>query len=346
MRIDELRESLHAHGDEVGEDSPVARVQAVRGRIRTARRRRAAAAAVGTATAVAALALTVVPGLGGAPDPGPAQQPHPSEPAADGYVKHGLVFRDEVLGEKLLGAAVGDPGQAEVSFTFTAPDVPLRFSPTCYGVGIDYIVRVSVEGRPHSGTACRRERDPDPGANGLTNDAEPRELLRDWDARPGDRLTVTVTLERHEGDDGPEPGTAAVIGAGVYEDTRPERMVAGVEVPELVEHEGRTWELVGTYESNPGEDRLWIGAEGTEHDAPYLVLAATSGFRGESVYEIRLDGAVMSRDEASQTNGASGPSWQTVRVFRPGRPHELELTVRKGATDRTRLAFLDYEPVE
>lgn len=343
MRIDELRSTLHEHGDVVGEESSATRLQAVHGRVSAARRRRAAVAAGGAVAAVAAVALAVVPGLGERPGPGPAQNPPGRELRDGGYVKDGVVFRDDVLGEKLLGAAIGDPGQAVVSFDIVAPDVGLRFSPLCYGVGPEYLVRLEVEGHPVSGSSCTREKDTDPGATGSTIDADPRDLLRDWGARPGDVLTVELSLQDSKDRKVTVLDTDAVIGAGVYEDTRPRQTVAGVEVPELIEHEGREWRLVSTFASEPGSRRLWIGAEGGERDTQHLILVATSGFKGETVYEIRRDGRVV--DGASQAAGAEGPSWQTVGVFRPRVAYELELTVQKGLTERTRLAFVAYEPV-
>ena len=131
MRIDELRSTLDEHGAAVDDAGTARRVEAVHGRIRAARRRRVAAAAGGTVVAVAAFALAVVPGRGTAPDLTPAQPPS----AAADYAKDGVVFRGAVLGERLLGAAIGDPGQAELSFDVRVGETGLRFSPLCYGVG-------------------------------------------------------------------------------------------------------------------------------------------------------------------------------------------------------------------
>ena len=89
-----------------------------------------AVAAAGTAAVAAAAAPGRRTGsrVPLAPDPGPADGP---TSWAAGYTKDGVTFRAEVLGERLLGAAIGDPGQGTVSFEFEAgrqdlaqPDVP------------------------------------------------------------------------------------------------------------------------------------------------------------------------------------------------------------------------------
>ena len=136
----------------------------------------------------------------------------------------------------------------------------------------------------------------------------------------------------------------AVIGAGVYEDTWPGRVIAGVEVPDQIEHDGRVWELATVYEGDPGGDSIRIQADAANDNGRHLVVAATSGFRGEASYSIELDGEVI--DGLTQSSGTSGPSWQTIREFEDGSPYELELTVEKGLTDRTRLALLTYLPAD
>ncbi len=338
MRIDELRSTLDDHGAAVDDVGTAHRVEAVHGRIRAARRRRVAAAAGGTVVAVAGIALAVVPGMGAAPDLAPAE--HPSPAVAD-YEKDGVVFRDVVLGERLLGAAIGDPGQAELSFDVRVGETGLRFTPLCYGVGRGYAVGLEVEGHRLSGAWCQRDRDPDPGASSTTFDVDPLEQRRKWNAEPGDVITVDVVIERSQGADGPVPATA-VIGAGVYESTRPGRIVAGVRVPDQIEHDGRVWTLALVYEGDPGSDSIRIETDADSDNGPHVVVAATSGFRGEASYSIELDGEVI--DGMSQSPGTTGPSWQTVREFEDGSPYELELVVEKGLTDRTRLALLSYLP--
>jgi catechol 2,3-dioxygenase-like lactoylglutathione lyase family enzyme len=342
MRIDELRETLHRHGGGVEGHAATARVQEVHGRIATARRRRVAGVAGGTVAAVAAIALVVVPGFDSpAPGPGPVGVPTPS---AAGLTKHGVTFRAEVLGERLLGAAVGDPGQSTVSFDFVVGEEGLRFSPLCYVPGPHLMVTYSVAGRPAGAVGCDKNLDPDPGAGGVTYEAPPEKVLRGWGLAPGDTATMTLRLVSAEDSQGATvEDPQAVIGGGVYTDDRQTRVVAGAEVPDRVEHDGRVWGLESTYESVRGYQDVHIltGARGVQADT--LVGIAFSGLDSPSAWDIRLDGEVV--DSGERGRGVDGPSWGQWRTFERGEVYDLRLVVTEGLTDRTRLAFLSYTPV-
>lgn len=346
MRTDELRTLLHERGDEVVDHGAPARVGAMHERVRAVRRRRAAVAGGGLVAAVAAVALAVVPGTI-LPD-----QPAPAGPVEgvlneDGYAKDGVTYRPEVLGERLLGAGIGAPGETELFVDLEVGRTGLRFSPLCYGVGTDWAVEVAVEGHPVSGSACQEGKDTDPGANGYTFDAPPSKLLREWGVKPGQVATVTVGLTPAEGDGGDDTSEHenAVIGVGVYEDTRPHVDVAGVEVPELMEYDGRVWEMAGQYESDPGRPTIWIGRDPGDSNGPSLTVAAVSGLRGPARYTILLDGKEAGGSEL--TSGATGPSWETLGVLdAENEGFGLRMRVDKGLTDTTRLGFATFYPVD
>lgn len=339
MRIDELRRTLHEHGDGIEAAGPAARLQEVHGRIRTARRRRATVAVGGTAAAVAAVALAVVPNLQ------PDQAPAPAGPdRVAGYSKDGVTFRDEVLGERLLGAVIGDPGESQVKTEVVVGEEGLRFSPTCYGVGPDHSVTYSLGGSPVGAVSCQQVPDPDPGADGVTLDATPERMRRDWNLEPGDTASFVLRLVASEDSDGPTVHVPeAVIGGGVYEDTRPTRVVAGVEVPELLEHDGRVWELAGTYESDPGSRRNHIWSDEVDGAAEdQLTVVAASGLRGRAAFDVLVDGEVVESSERHLEEGS--PTWQVVQVVDRGTVYDLETRVTEGLTGRTRLAFVHYWP--
>jgi hypothetical protein len=261
----------------------------------------------------------------------------------DGYTKDGITYRADVLGEKLLGAAIGDPGDLEVSFELTVPHQGLRVSPLCHGPGPGHVVEVSVDGHALTGSSCHRDPDPDPGKDGNTwPDGNP---LDRWNIRPGDRVTVTAALKA-ERKGGPVEGEGAVVGVGIYEDTRPRDLLARVEVPALIEWEGRTWELGSKYEADPGSPSLWIGRDPGDANGPSLTIAAVHGLRGPAKYTTLLDGDPHGGGEILG-RGDGGPSWEIVGVLDPeDEGFSLELRVDKGLTDRTRLGFASYYPVD
>jgi hypothetical protein len=341
MSIDELRSTLHEHGDAVEAASPPARLEEVHGRIRTARRRRAAVAAGGTAAMVATIALVAVPTLQRDPAPEPA-----APDLAAGYTKDGVTFRDEVLGERLLGARVGDPGENEVSFDLVVGEEGLRFSPVCYGVGDGFMVDYAIADSPIGGVGCSPERPRDPDADGTRIEAAPADLLDDWGLQPGDTTQVTLSLVRVDEEGGAEPTTHpdAVIGGAVYEDTRPRQVVAGVEVPELLEHGGRVWELASTYESGAGARGIDIWSD-EEDGAPddQLTVLAVSGLRGDAAYEFLVDDEVVDSRELQLDQGS--PTWQIAHVVERGAVYQLEARVTRGRTGQTRLGLVHYWPV-
>jgi len=341
MRTDELRTLLHERGEEVVDLGAQARVGAVHERVRTVRRRRAAAAGGGLVGAVAAVALAVVPGTTLPDKPAPAR-PVEGVLTEDGYTKDGVTYRPEVLGERLVGAAIGDPGETEVSFEMTVPKPGIRVSPLCHGVG-DHTVEVSVDGHALTGSGCHQDPDPDPGKDGNTwPDGDP---LDRWGIRPGDRGTVTAALTG-ERKGGPAAGMGAVIGVGIYEDTRPRTELAGVEVPELIEWEGRVWELAWKYESDPGSPSMRMGRDPGDSNGPTLTVAAVGGLRGPAKYTVLRDGEPESGGEVIG-DGAAGPFWETLGVLdADDEGFDLRLRVDEGRTDRSRLGFATYDPVD
>jgi hypothetical protein len=261
----------------------------------------------------------------------------------DGYTKDGITYRPEVLGERLLGAAIGDPGELEVSFELTVPRTGLRVSPLCHGPGPGHVVEVAVDGHALTGSGCHQDPDPDPGKDGNTwPDGDP---LDRWGIRPGDRVTVTAALTADR-KGGPVEGEGAVVGVGIYEDTRPRTELAGVEVPELIEWEGRVWELAWKYESDPGSPSMRIGRDPGDSNGPTLTVAAVGGLRGPAKYTVLVDGEPESGGEVIG-DGAAGPFWETLGVLDANdEGFDLRLRVDEGRTDRSRLGFATYDPVD
>ena len=114
------------------------------------------------------------------------------------------------------------------------------------------MVAYAVNGKPTGAVGCHTKADPT-WAGGSTFEAPPEKVLLGWGPSPGDTATLTLRLVSGEDVDGATVERPdVVIGAGVYEDTRGTRIVAGAEVPDRVEHGGRVWTLTSLHESDPG----------------------------------------------------------------------------------------------
>ena len=101
-----------------------------------------------------------------------------------------------------------------------------------------------------------------------------------------------------------------VIGAGVYEDTRGTRIVAGAEVPDRVEHGGRAWTLT-SLRVGPGLEDIRILTDRKGAQEEVLVGIALSGLDTLSAWDISLDGGVVE-------SGSRGAAWTGRRGCRGG----------------------------
>ncbi len=266
------------------------------------------------------------------------------EPPA-GYTKDGVTYRQDVLGERLVGAAIGDPGETDIRFDITIPETGLRFSDLCYGVGIEYMVNVSVAGHSLGGSSCTETKVFDPGRGGVTFPAgDGRPQLREWGLQPGDSATMRVRM-RPAGRELSHPvaeNPDAVIGLGVYEDSAATVPAAGDEAPERYEFKGQEWQQVTVFDSDPGGG--WLDVSHTAINRPTLVYTKFTGLGEHALLRLVVDGEIQVEKQVDV--GAPAAGGGTELVIPAGQASELSLRVRRGLTDRTRLAIVLYEPVE
>ncbi len=148
----------------------------------------------------------------------------------------GTTFREQVGGDLLLAAAIGDVGEDEVGIEITVPEGgTVRWSTLCQDAprGAWTHVDFGARGEYVTGPGCD---DPnfDPGAGGSTSSL----------GRPGDTLEATVYLT--DGADGPRVGGNRVrLGLAAYDVAEPTSRVAGYDVPELLEEDGHLWQYRG-----------------------------------------------------------------------------------------------------
>lgn len=341
MRSDELRTLLHERGEEVHDLGAAARLDAVDRRVRTTRRRRAAVAGGGLVVAVAAVALAVVPGAGESGADVSVAGPGPAPTGA--YTMNGVTFQEEVLGEHLLAAAVGNPGETEVTLEMKVPQTGLRFSELCFGPGYaDRTMTVTVDGTEITGAPCTEEAPSNPGADGTTFTDPVTGMGEQLGLHPGDTIEVrAVVMKRYArpgGGDAAADGSQVVAGIGVYEDLG-SADGPWVELPDEIVRDGRTWELDTVTEGVPGQDVL--GSRAGRGYEPVLVVLGHRGLRGPVEYRASWDGS----DPVSRVlRGPESGGWQAVGTMQAGPRRDVFLEVTHGSVEGAKLALGEYVP--
>lgn len=158
-----------------------------------------------------------------------------------GHTERGTTFRQNVAGETLSAADLGEPGEAELTVDAAATG-RVRVAFLCDGGPGNTWTHYEISGlRGGSfGPGCAADTF-DPGAGGLSIRIDPE--------AGGVRVRSWVT----RGEDGPRvDDTDLQLGLAVYEVPQPADRVAGQPVEEVVEHDGHLWRLVDVSDGRPG----------------------------------------------------------------------------------------------
>jgi hypothetical protein len=171
-----------------------------------------------------------------------------TDEAPEGYTRSGVTFRGDVAGRRLLGAAVGNSGQADLQVEVPLPSGRVVVPTLCAGGGKGTWTHLSVDGREVSwGPGCSDDRF-DPGAGG--NEMPVRD--------PG---LATVRVWVTDGEDGPVvDDDDLVLGVGVYQPEPDVATAARQKVERLVERDGHVWRLVDTTDGEVGGRELVVPA--------------------------------------------------------------------------------------
>jgi hypothetical protein len=236
-----------------------------------------------------------------------------SDDVPAGFSANGVTFRDDVDGAELLGAAIGQPGEASLSFDIEVPEGMLRLSEVCTA-GRDYMVRTEVEGqRGYTGTACGLEPDRDPATSWTGYVLAGTRKADGTRFRAGETVEVTVSVHPNErGQVEPVEVPGAFVGLGAYADDPGEPVgPTGTTVDRLVERSGHTWSLTDLDVSEPGADSHVVEV-GPVPARTYVDFGAANDPRGQDFgrdlrWSTRIDGDPLGRSYYGR-NGSSGPS--------------------------------------
>jgi hypothetical protein len=248
--------------------------------------------------------------------------------APAGYTVDGITYRERVAGDRLVAAAIGQPGEGELSLDLEVPDGALRSASFCSGAPRGTWVHLEIEGHGLVEGAGCGDTTFDPGAHGGAGYPD------GVSAEPGE--TVAVRLWLTDGPRGPRVSPDGVrLGVGFYEDGRPAARWAGWDVPEYYERDGHTWRYADGAESRPGSRTLEL-VDAT--DAPSLVVFFADRTGGATIRST-YDGKAT--DDLYSTGAGSG----IVGLTPPGKA-PLGLVLRGDVGPRARVGLAVYERID
>lgn len=198
-----------------------------------------------------------------------------------GVTRDGITFRRDVAGATLVDAAIGEAGAGSLELPVTPPQGYLGLAVLCTGAPEGSMAEVTLDGEDAYGLGCNDASTFDPGAT-LSVEG----LGRGWSS-------VEVRVTDTDGD--PVDADGVRLGLGVYRLDTPGFRTLRKDLPQVVEEDGRRWELARIDRSLPGDTsfRTEAGESG-----PWLVRLASLG---------RLEATVtIGRREQSVDVGVDG----------------------------------------
>lgn len=245
MNLSDLRTELDRQADRIDGAGGLP-LPAIRRRARGIRRRRL----LTTAVAVALVATGVPLALDAATHR--TQPPTVGTPAQyPDVIQDGVHYRGSVDGDSLLKTVIGEAGQNEITFTWTAPDEQTEIRPFCIdpqyvpprGDPFDapYWAVVRSGERVLMSTPCVQDGGKDPGDAPNWQSLKPvfRQLPRAKTARISIRLGDTTNA--------PRTNPRIRLGLGIYR-VGPMRIVdydgEGAAIPEVLDRDGKFYRLI------------------------------------------------------------------------------------------------------
>jgi hypothetical protein len=212
-----------------------------------------------------------------------------TDAAPAGVTKDGVTFRDDLDGNRLINAAIGDAGQGELVLQVPVPERELRLHHFCYGVPVGYQMNVSINGELNMFGACDDPRPSDGGAESSGFRQVPDG--HGGTAAPGTSITVRMWLTEGDGEDN-HPSQEAVdapgvhLGIGLYEAAPARNTVGSWSLPEELEYAGHHWRYAEVSRTMPGGGSLRVSV--SDGSVPQLVVALGDGL--DQTVQFLLDG--------------------------------------------------------
>lgn len=274
-----------------------------------------------------------------ADEPGVAVVMYEVDAAADppaGVSRDGVVLRDQAGDRSLVGGVVGRRGETDLSFDFTVPETTLSVAHTCSGLPRGSAVHISMDGSDDGVIIGSCEEDFDPGAS--PSSAFPDGIGVPEGAGSRARIWVTKGMEGDPVDPADFPD--AQLGLGLYAfDTEPE-LVAGTEVPRLVESRGRLWQYSFSASVEGAPAPRVQRRELPVDDGPWLVTSIRET-TGTTRTRMAVEGATSVREWDTVTHEGGGSS-SIPETYLPRGTTAVSVQVVAGAENVSRLGLAFY----
>ncbi|WP_432478130.1 hypothetical protein [Nocardioides sp. GXQ0305] len=218
-----------------------------------------------------------------------------SSQAPPGVGEGVLTFREDVAGRSLLGAALGEPGEASLEVPVTPTDETVWLATTCADLprGTRVHLAWADERGSFSSGACDSGSSFDPGGSAGTGfppgrHAGQESTLRMWLTRGG-RPVV----------DGELPDVR--IGLGAYTPVFPPVDLAAVDAEKRIEHDGREWVLEKATVARRGQVP-WLGVP---EEGRFVVVDGVEA-SGVLRYAVTADGQRVGSQTTYLGSGGGG----------------------------------------
>ncbi len=237
-------------------------------------------------------------------------------------------FREQIAGWRLVGGAIGEPGQTDLRFDVTLPEGRLRWDVLCHSGGKDLMVKNSVEGtKGWSGGGCDDTPSYGPDASQDTTQTvgpDPAPRGRPIEARVWLGPTDGGMRDVAEDDD-------VVLGMAVYAAQTEPIVVQGYELESVYEAHGHNWTVAQVL---PLEGKQFAVTLPAHPVARTVRLVVDTDPDGPTEFRIGVDGneEIDSLHHVGSATTVTGP-W----VVLPGEDRQVIADYLRGMPDGARV---------
>ena len=296
MNLTDLSAELESRAEDLHPGAAMARLAAVRTRVRARRRQQAAAAALIAAGCAAAVLL------------GPSLKAiwASTAPAGRHQVKADS-FDDKLAGDPLSASAVGVAGQREVVLRFTPADTNLTLASFCHAPTDTSGLSAAVTINGHAFTEGECERSTGVSNSGTPGGGTAEQIRAGWAALgvlPARESVIRIQLQTESG--APRADPSARLGVGLYALTGARIVSDGLVIKLDAESDGHDYRLAKYVTAPVGNDVRQVSLALPAGRWPVYLAGGTAGDvkakDSRTTTQVTVDGQVHSTSTSGGTS--------------------------------------------